>query len=71
MYEGRKQGKIVAYANTHEEVQAAKNNPIYRDIAWTKQEAPPLPADIQADVTTRTKNKVKEATQASDAAPGE
>lgn len=71
MYIGTKQGTIVAYAKTEQEVEAMKNNPIYRGIIWTQQEAPALPEDVKADVTSRTTKKVKEATQASDAAPGE
>lgn len=56
MYKGYKNGNLVATAQTAQEVEAMKANPIYRGIAWVEEKTE-LPKFAQEAIAARKKAK--------------
>lgn len=56
MYKGYKNGVMVATAQTAQEVEAMKANPIYRGIAWVEEKTE-LPKFAQEAIAARKKAK--------------
>lgn len=56
MYKGYKNGNLVATAQTAQEVEAMKANPVYRGIAWVEEKTE-LPTFAKEAIAARKNGK--------------
>ena len=57
MFKGYKNGVVVATANTAQEVEEMRANPVYRGIAWVKETADELPDEFKKALPSQKKAK--------------